>query len=218
MMISGSGLGLSVGLTSPLHLHCPSASLSWPAITAGLLVSASVGTSALVILNNLYIGSRPGLHLAQLLLTSSSVYMILTQTPRIQVLVDSIVRRDRGRIHRDTLLAWEKGSAGNRYAYIIIHMYIFVVYIYKITIRKWRVPRNLWLLEIIRGRGGLSDCLRIWIKTASRCGDSLDPSVGGRIRPCCYALIKTHSYFTWCDVVLCGVERPRALMNVHFPR
>ena len=64
-----------------------------------------MGTSALVILNNLYIGSRPGLHLAQLLLTSSSVYMILTQTPRIQVLVDSIVRRDRGRIHRDTLLA-----------------------------------------------------------------------------------------------------------------
>ena len=95
MMISGSGLGLGLGLTSPLSLRSPPASLSWPALTAGLVVSASVGTSALVILKNLDICSRPGLHLAQLLLTSSSVYMILSQTPRIQSLVQSIVRRDR---------------------------------------------------------------------------------------------------------------------------
>ena len=107
MLISGSGLGLAVGLTSPLSLRSPPASLSWPALTAGLLVSASVGASALVILNNLALGSRPALHLAQLLLTSTSVYMILTQTPRIQSLVQAIVRRDRARITRytDTQLA-----------------------------------------------------------------------------------------------------------------
>ena len=107
MLISGSGLGLSVGLTSPLSLRCPPA-LSWPALTAGILTSASVGSSVLVILDNLHICSRPGLHLAQLLLTSTSVYMILTQTPRIQTLVQAIVRRDRARItrYKDTQLAW----------------------------------------------------------------------------------------------------------------
>ena len=92
----------AVGLTSPLTLRCPPSSLSWPALTAGLLVSASVGASALVILNNLDVSWRPGLHLLQLLLTSSSVYVILTQTARIQALVHSIVRRTGG---RDTQLA-----------------------------------------------------------------------------------------------------------------
>ena len=102
MMMTGSGLGLSVGLTSPLSLRCPPASLSWPALTAGLLVSASVGSSALVILSHLDMSSRPGLHLAQLLLSSTAVYSLLTQTARIQALVQSIVRRDRGRIPRYT--------------------------------------------------------------------------------------------------------------------
>ena len=95
MTMSGSGLGLAVGLTSPLSLPSHPAFLSRPALSAGLLTSLAVGVSALVIQTNLSVLWRPGLHLAQLLLTSSSTYTILTQTPRIQVLVDSILTRDR---------------------------------------------------------------------------------------------------------------------------
>lgn len=95
MTWAGAGLGLAVGLTSPLSLRSPPASLSWPALTAGLLMSGAVGASALVIQTNLSISSRPVLHLTQLVLTGSSVYTILTQTARIQALLNSIVTRDR---------------------------------------------------------------------------------------------------------------------------
>ena len=98
MLYSGAGLGLVIGLTSPLLEYNHTAKYrntqSWLGKVVGVSLGLIVGQTVRIVEQCLPRDFRPILFGCQLLLHGGYVYMLVTQVPRIQSLVDSI--KDRG--------------------------------------------------------------------------------------------------------------------------
>ena len=98
MLYSGAGLGLVIGLTSPLleynHTHLYRTTHSWLGMGVGVFLGLVVSQTVKVVEWCLPRDFQPIFLACQLLLHGVYVYILVTQVPRIQFLIDSF--QDRG--------------------------------------------------------------------------------------------------------------------------
>ena len=96
MLYSGAGLGLVIGLTSPLlefHNKLYRTTHSWMGLFVGVFMGLTVGQTVRIVEWCLPRDFQPIFLACQLLLHGVYVYMLVTQIPRIQFLIDSFQDR-----------------------------------------------------------------------------------------------------------------------------